>query len=98
MKVEWSRQARSDLRAIHDYIARDSEHYAALQIKRLIEHVEYVSTMPTLGHPVHEFPDEELRETHQEDYRIIYGFSDTTVEVVTVIHTRQQLSKRRLRG
>jgi plasmid stabilization system protein ParE len=53
MKVEWSRQARSDLRAIHGYIARDSEHYARLQVKRLVERVEYVASRPMTGHPVH---------------------------------------------
>ena len=86
------------MRAIRDFIARDSEHYAALQIKRIIERVEHVSTMPTLGHPVHEFSDEALRETHQENYRIIYRFTKTELQVVTVVHMRQRLSKRRLRN
>jgi plasmid stabilization system protein ParE len=33
MKILWSTQARRDLRAIHDFIGRDSEHYAKLQIE-----------------------------------------------------------------
>jgi len=31
MNITWSAQARGDLRAIRDFIARDSEHYARLQ-------------------------------------------------------------------
>lgn len=96
MKVEWSRQARSDLRAIHDYIARDSEHYARLQAKRLVERVEYVASRPMTGHPVHEFQEMELRETHQEGYRIIYALEEAALQVVTIIHMRQVLKKRRL--
>ncbi|MFM2143268.1 MAG: hypothetical protein RLZZ476_1812 [Verrucomicrobiota bacterium] len=96
MKVEWSRQSRSDLRAIHDYIARDSEHYARLQVKRLVEQVEYVASRPMAGHPVHEFPELELRETHQESYRIIDALEEGLPQVVTIIHMRQVLKKRRL--
>jgi plasmid stabilization system protein ParE len=98
MKITWSRQARSDLRAIRDFIARDSEHYSRLQINRLIERVEYISTAPSAGHPVHEFPDLKLRETHQESYRIIYGFDSDELHVVTIVHMKQQVPRRRLAG
>ena len=96
MKVEWSRQARADLRAIHGYIARDSEHYARLPVKRLVQRVEYIASRPMTGHPVHEFPEMELRETHQEGYRIIYAHKANVVQIVTIIHMRQVLRKRRL--
>jgi plasmid stabilization system protein ParE len=96
MKVEWSRQARSDLRAIHGYIARDSEYYARLQVKRLVERVEYVASRPMTVHPVHEFPELELRETHQEGCRIIYALEAGLLQVITIIHMRQALQKRRL--
>lgn len=97
MKIEWSKQARSDLRAIRDYIARDSEFYAQLQVRRLIEKVEYVACKPMTGHPVHEFPQLNLREIHQESYRIIYALEGDLFQVVTIIHMRQILRKRRLR-
>lgn len=96
MKIEWSRQARSDLRAIRDYISRDSEHYALLQVRRLIERVEHIASKPMTGHPVHEFPALGLRETHQESYRIIYSAAADTLQVITIIHMRQILRKRRL--
>jgi toxin ParE1/3/4 len=96
MNIQWSRQARQDLRAIHEFIARDSEHYARLQIKRLIERVEYISRMPTMGHRVHEFPELDLRETHQENYRIIYAHEADELQVVTIVHMKQQMKKRRL--
>lgn len=96
MKIVWSRQARSDLRAIRDFIARDSEHYSRLQINRLIDRVEYIAVVPSAGHPVHEFPDLKLRETHQENYRIIYDFSGDELRVVTIVHMKQQVPRQRL--
>ena len=97
MKIEWSRQARLDLRAIRDFIGRDSEHYASLQIKRIIERVEYITRTTTLGHPVHEFPTLNLRETHQDNYRIIYASEAGVLQVVTIVHMKQLLRRRRLK-
>lgn len=97
MKIVWSAQARCDLRAIHDFIARDSEHYARLQIQRLISRVEKTVTMPSKGHPVHELIDSGLREVHEAGYRIIYGISKEDFQVVTIIHMKQRFTRRRLR-
>ncbi len=74
MILQWSRQARQDLRAIHEFIAR----------------------MPTMGHPVHEFPELDLRETHQENYRIIYAHAAEELQVVTIVHMKQQMKRSRL--
>jgi len=54
MNISWSAQARRDLLAIRDFIARDSEHYDSLQLERLILRVELTADMPSKGHPVHE--------------------------------------------
>jgi len=98
MKIVWSDEALSDLRAIHDFIARDSELYASQMVERLIFRIEQISAMPTRGHPVHEFPKLGLRETHQDSYRLIYAFTAKELKVVTVIHMKQILRRRRLRG
>lgn len=97
MSIVWSDQALRDLRAIHDFIARDSDHYAKRQVERLISRVEMASRMPTRGHPVHEFPDGNLREVHEGFYRIIYAFESEELQVVTVVHMKQRVPKRRLR-
>ncbi|MGV3756957.1 MAG: type II toxin-antitoxin system RelE/ParE family toxin [Verrucomicrobiota bacterium] len=96
MKVQWSRQARKDLKAIHAYIARDSLIYAQGQVARIIDRVERAATRPTAGHPVHEQPELPLREVHEGSYRIIYAFDDRDLQVVTIVHMRQQLVRKRL--
>jgi addiction module RelE/StbE family toxin len=97
MTIVWSTQARLDLHAIRDFIARDSEHYAQLQIERLISRVERVAGMPSKGHPVHEFIESGLREVHEGSYRIIYGVTHEEFQVITIVHMKQRITRRRLR-
>lgn len=97
MTIVWSAQARRDLHAIRDFIGRDSEHYARLQVERLISRVERTAGMPAKGHPVHEFIESGLREVHEGTYRIIYGVADEEFQVVTIVHMKQRITRRRLR-
>ena len=97
MTIIWSKQAWSDLCAIRDYIARDSQHYAQLQIERLISRVERAAGMPARGHPVHEFIESALREVHEGSYRIIYRIHDEDLQVVTIVHMKQRVTRKRLR-
>ncbi len=96
MNISWSSQARKDLRSIRKYIERDSEFYAARMVARIVERVERAAEHPTQGHPVHEYPEEPLKEVHESPYRIIYGFSDEAFKVVTIVHFKDQLRPDRL--
>jgi addiction module RelE/StbE family toxin len=96
MNITWSAQAHRDLQAIHHFIARDSEHYAQLQVERLILRVERASKMPSRRHPVHEFKESSLREVHEGNYRIIYAHELSEIQVVTIVHMKQRITKRRL--
>lgn len=94
MKITWSTQARRDLRAIRDFIARDSEHYARLQIERLMDRVERISEMPSIGHPVHDYKDSGLRELHEGTYRLIDDPLPAELRVVTIVHMTQRMIRR----
>jgi plasmid stabilization system protein ParE len=65
-------------------------------IARIVERVERAAQSPSQGHPVHEFPEEPLKEVHESPYRIIYSFSEEELRVVTVVHFKQRLERRRL--
>ena len=98
MTIGWSAEARRSLRAIRRYISQDSGFYAARMVARIIERVERVALAPGQGHPVHEYPEEPLREVHESPYRIIYQFSATAFWVVTVVHFKEQFDQKRLAG
>ncbi len=71
MKVAWSEPAIADLVAIHDYIARDSPHYAQHLFERLVAGVEPLESFPRLSRLVPE-GDGRHRELLVASYRIIY--------------------------
>jgi addiction module RelE/StbE family toxin len=85
-EVVWTRQAIEDLEEIRRFIARDSEHYAALVRRRLVEAVERLEVFPLSGRVVPEFGREAIREVIWGNYRIVYRVRESLVEVVTVFH------------
>jgi toxin ParE1/3/4 len=91
VKIVWSAEAREELRAIRKFIARDSEFYASRMVARIVERVEKTADYPTRGHPVHEYPEQPLREVHEAPYRIIYRLSVSRIEVVTIVHFKGRL-------
>jgi plasmid stabilization system protein ParE len=92
VNIVWSSEARRSLRAIRRFIAQDSAFYAASMVGRIIERIERTAIVPTQGHPVHEYPEEQLKEVHEAPYRIIYRISGEKLEVVTIVHFRQRLA------
>jgi len=91
VKIIWSAEARKELRAIKRFIARDSEYYAARMVASIVERVEKMAVHPTQGHPVHEYPEQSLREVHQEPYRIIYRTTADRIEIITIVHFKKRL-------
>ena len=90
MTIVWSASARSDLKALRRFIARDSVFQADRMIARIIERVEKIALHPGSGHPVHEYPEKELREMHEPPYRIIYECHADTLHIVALVHFKQQ--------
>ena len=98
MTIGWSSEARRSLRAILRYIAQDSEFYAARMVARIIERVERAAMAPGQGHSVHEYPEAPLKEVYESPYRIIYRFSAAEFWVVTIVHFKAPLERKRLTG
>ena len=85
-KVVWARQAREDLRAIRNYIARDAPFTAAMFVQRLRSAADRLRKFPESGHEVPEIPNAEIREVVFGQYRIIYRFREGLVEILNVFH------------
>lgn len=85
MRITWSEPALADLEAIHDFIARDSLHYASRFVRRLLEATERLAALPMLGRIVPE-GDGRHREVFEPPYRIVYRVEDDVVHVIRLIH------------
>lgn len=90
--VVWSIPARDDLKKIHDYIAQDSKYYARQVIDTLIEKAALLIEFPEMGRKVPEIGDPNIREIPIYSYRLIYKYSTDSIEVLTIVHSRQIFS------
>ena len=91
-RIIWSPQAVRDLELIRDYVAQDSEQYAALVIQRLLSSVERLVSFPLSGRVVPERDERDLREVITRPYRIVYRVRDGAVEIVTVFRASRLFS------
>ncbi|WP_182870321.1 type II toxin-antitoxin system RelE/ParE family toxin [Rhodopirellula sp. JC639] len=92
-KVFWTRQAREDLRAIRDHIARDAPATASAYLRNLRSSVGRLKQFPFSGEVVPEIGREELREVLQGSYRIIYRVSERRVDILAVFHSARILGE-----
>lgn len=91
--VRWSNQAKADLKAIHDFIARDSTHYAKKVTQELIGKGDRLAGLPRLGRVVPELGDDNVREIPAYSYRVLYEIlPGDEIVILAVIHKRRDLN------
>jgi toxin ParE1/3/4 len=91
VKVVWTKQAKRDLRAIHDHIAIDSAYYAAEVINTILDAEHRIDAYPTAGGMVRERMRRDIRQVKRYSYRIIYQILPKRIDVLTVVHERRNL-------
>jgi len=89
--VIWTEPARTDLRSIHDFIARDSKFYAKKVVQSIREKTDILEKLPSIGKKVAEIDDENIKELSLYSYRIIYETRSEKVFVLAVVHKRRDL-------
>ena len=62
LQVEWSVEARDDLRKIAEFSRRDSRAYAAAVVRRVLRGTRKLERVPRMGRVVRELGDESFRE------------------------------------
>jgi len=85
-QIRWSPRAAGNFEEICNYIAKDSEHYAALFAKRVIALIKTIPQFPTAGRVVPEYKDKNLREKIYENYSIVYRIKGEWIEIVAICH------------
>jgi plasmid stabilization system protein ParE len=95
MKLIWTDPSIEDLRAVRDYIGRDSDYYAADLVVQVVLSVERLLRFPKLGRVVPETQDENIRELVHQNYRIIYRIAGERVEILTIVHGSRDLTLHR---
>jgi len=88
-KIIWSPKAAATLEQIYIYIAQNSEYYASVVIKNIIDIIESIPVFPFSGRIVPEYQNENIREKFYKHYRIVYQITDQCIEIVAIVHGAQ---------
>ena len=92
-KIIWSPKAANNLEEICNYIAKDSEYYAAIVAKRIVAIVESIPQYPSSGRIVPEYLNTSLREKFYKHYRIVYRIMEDMIEIVAICHGSKMLDE-----
>lgn len=85
--VRWTDQGADDLRAIREFIERDSPRYGRLVAERLFDAPQRLDLFPLSGRIVPELGREDVREIILGEYRIVYRVKGETALLVTVFRS-----------
>jgi toxin ParE1/3/4 len=85
-EVVWTEPATGDLEAAADYIARDSEFYAAAFVREIMDAADSLSEAAERGQTVPEFGDDAIRELLVRPYRLVYRVEANRVVILALIH------------
>jgi len=92
IRLNWSEQSLNDLIGIAEYIARDSDRYAKLTVRRIREKTQILKTNPFAGRIVPEINNPEIRELIMGNFRIIYLIvSKSQIDILTIYHSARVL-------
>jgi len=92
-KVEWTDPAWDDLAGIAEYIARDSEYYAAAFVQEIKEAAASLAEFAERGQIVPEFADPSIRELLVKSYRLVYRVLEKRVVILTLIHGARRIGR-----
>lgn len=96
VRINWTFQAKGDLKNIAEYISKDSKLYAKLQITRLKTRTRILKTQPRSGKIVPEINIDNIRELTKGSYRIIYKIVENNqIDILTIHHSARDLTRRK---
>nr|WP_322624115.1 type II toxin-antitoxin system RelE/ParE family toxin [uncultured Flavobacterium sp.] len=97
-EIKWTDQALYDIENIAEYIAKDSEYYASVQVERFFEATEILHSHPESGRIVPEIKNADIREIILGNYRIIYKIINASlIDILTIHHSSKSMRDNRLR-
>jgi plasmid stabilization system protein ParE len=89
--VKWTVHARTQLHLIHDHIAQDSPLYAKRIVGEIVHKTIILEQTPKIGRKVSELNEEAVREIPVYNFCILYEIKEAHVDILAVIHKRQDL-------
>lgn len=82
--MKWTEQALADLKAVHDFIARDAEAYAELLVEELFHDAERLADGLDEGLPLAESDREDLLSWSRGGFRLLCQRTEDDFHVLAV--------------
>ncbi|GGG46447.1 type II toxin-antitoxin system RelE/ParE family toxin [Bizionia arctica] len=97
VRINWTIQSLSDLKSIAKYIAKDSKHFAKLQVSIIRQRTQILKSQVYSGKVVEELAKQDIRELVEGNYRIIYKVvTENHIDIITIHHSARNLHKRKI--
>lgn len=96
VQINWTFQAKNDLKDIAEYISKDSKIYAKRQVSKIKKRTVILKSQAYSGREVPEVQNDTIRELIEGNYRIIYKIiNDNQIDILTIHHSARNLWKRK---
>ena len=89
--LRWTEHAVDQLAAIAEHISLVSPVYAEQTVDRIARRFQQAQAFPQSGRRVPEAPALEVREFIEFPYRLVYRVHNDSIEILAIIHGRQDL-------
>ncbi len=89
MRIRFTPSAQAQLKSAIEYIRRDRPSSAAAYSKKAKRRLKHLSTYPSSGRRVPEYPDSQIREVVVSPYRFFYQQQRKVIWILAVWHEAQ---------
>ena len=93
MRAHWTNKALFRLQQVHDHIAQDSAVNAGRFVDRLTRKAALIAHQPRSGVVVEKYQRDDVRETYEGAYRIVYRIHAGRIDILTVRHCARLVPK-----
>ena len=92
--VIWTDNALSHITEFIDEAKEDTEETAKSYMRRLVDYVDILETMPELGKNMeYIISNYEIRQLIYKKHRIVYHIKENDIVILSILHTRLDLGK-----
>ena len=97
VQINWTFQAKDDLKNIASYISFDSKQYAKLQVLKIRNLTKLLKSHIRICKVVPEFGNINIRELVTGNYRIIYRIvTEDQIDILVIHHSARDLHNRNI--
>ena len=93
MRAHWTDKALLRLKQVHDHIAQDSPDNARRFVDRLTRKAALIAYQPRAGVVAKKYQRDDIRETYEGRYRIVYRIHAERIDILTVRHGARLMPK-----